>query len=1120
MSATLLPPSSAGSSGNPSAEVLRLRVAAASDHALVGRELELAGSEGWIGREAGCELVVADPSVSRRHARLELRDSRLLVRDNKSANGLLVGGRRVEEATLLPGERFSLGAVTFEVIIGQPQSIVRSRTMYVPALPDIAAQLQAPRPLLEQGERITTLANQPFLIDDPTAVWVVEEGKVEIFTVRVEAGQPVGARTHFLTIDPGGAFCGLDSARFGHESGFLAAGKAGSVLRRFDVDGLQLLATVPAHRDPIVAWLDGWLRALSKRLSANISDLPTPAILLTAGELATLEGGKAAAVSGNVVLWIEMPGAFFLYDGTTGVSTELEGLFFPLAPGGSLELLDGHEKVTPATTADCLRDARMWAGLDAFHRVVCESELLNRQLAVADEAMRLERKSEQAVFAREAGIGAIESVLGGTRVWERPQLGGVEVGPVLEACRRVGSAMGIEVIRPTGIELDDLSFDEKVLAIAAASHVRSRRVALSDDWWNRDHGPLLAQREGDGAPLAMLPIRVGVYDLVEPGGERHRLTAKAAESIVAFAYSFYRPFPDGTLTARQLMRYSVAGLGGEFRSVALAGVAVGMLGTLIPTITGKVFDTAIPGAERGTLMMLGLGLFMVAFATAAFKITQNVAMLRVQSKMDYSAQAAVWDRLLNLPVTFFRRFSSGDLSDRAGAIDRMRSIVAGTGVAALLGTFASMFNAVQMCLYNAALAAVAIGLTFLYVAVTTGLNYLKLRLQRIEAQQRGRIGGQVLQLIRGVPKLRVSGTEPHAFRVWATDFAAMRRTSFKVGAIGNFVPVWNGGFPVLSSIAIFACVVALAAKALEKGEPFELSTGDFLAFNAAFGMFLGAMQALGDASVSLLNVVPVYERLRPILQELPEVDRSKQPPAKLRGAIEISHLSFRYGADSPWVLRDVSLRIEPGEFMALVGGSGSGKSTLLKIMLGFELPEKGAVYYDGQDLSTLDVRLVRQQLGVVLQESRLLPADIFRNIVGSSARTVAEAWEAARKAGFDEDVKRMPMGMHTYVSEGGGGFSGGQKQRLMIARALVHKPKILFLDEATSALDNRTQAIVTESMNRLQSTRVVIAHRLSTIVDADRICYLEQGVIKEMGSYQELMEKDGAFAALARRQLA
>jgi NHLM bacteriocin system ABC transporter ATP-binding protein len=552
----------------------------------------------------------------------------------------------------------------------------------------------------------------------------------------------------------------------------------------------------------------------------------------------------------------------------------------------------------------------------------------------------------------------------------------------------------------------------------------------------------------------------------------------------------------------------------------MMGIGLGILGTLPPMITGKVFDTAIPQAERSMLVQFAVGLFMVALTQAAFKITQAMAMLRVQGRMDYSAQAAVWDRLMDLPLTFYRDYSAGDLADRAGGIDQMRAILAGAGVAAILGSFSSIFNVFQMVGYSLKLAAVAIGLSVTYVLVTLFANYLNLRFSRDEQKRRGKITGLVLQLITGVAKLRVCGAENHAFRVWATAFSEQRKVAFRIGRVRNFMAVWNAAFPVLSSMTIYVTLVSLKKAAAESGTPFEMTTGDFLAFSASYGVFLGAMQSLGDASLSMLKIVPVWERLRPILETLPEVDATKAYPGKLTGAIDISHVSFRYSADGPWILKDVSLKIRPGEFVALVGGSGSGKSTLMRLMLGFETPEMGSIYYDGQDLATLDLRMVRSQLGVVLQESRLLPADIYRNIVGSSSRTVQEAWEAAEKAGLADDVRAMPMGMHTVIAEGGGTFSGGQKQRLMIARAIVHKPKVLYLDEATSALDNKTQKIVTESMDRLSATRVVIAHRLSTIVNADRIFYLEQGQLIEQGNFQELMALGGKFAALAQRQLA
>ncbi|MGZ8975802.1 ATP-binding cassette domain-containing protein [Methylomagnum sp.] len=300
----------------------------------------------------------------------------------------------------------------------------------------------------------------------------------------------------------------------------------------------------------------------------------------------------------------------------------------------------------------------------------------------------------------------------------------------------------------------------------------------------------------------------------------------------------------------------------------------------------------------------------------------------------------------------------------------------------------------------------------------------------------------------------------------------------------------------------------------------NIGTGDFLAFNAAFTQFLTAILGLGTALTTLLNAIPLYERAQPILHTLPEVDGAGATPGELRGAIELSRVNFSYSADGPQILKDIDLRIAPGEFVAFVGPSGSGKSTLFRLLLGFEVPTSGAVHYDGQDLAGLNVRALRRQLGVVLQNGKLMPGDIFTNIVGSAPLTLDDAWEAARLAGLDGDIRAMPMGMHTVIAEGASTLSGGQMQRLMIARALVGKPRVLLFDEATSALDNRTQEQVSQSLERLNATRVVIAHRLSTIANADWIHVFEQGRVVESGTYGELMERAGRFAELARRQLA
>jgi ABC-type bacteriocin/lantibiotic exporter with double-glycine peptidase domain len=413
---------------------------------------------------------------------------------------------------------------------------------------------------------------------------------------------------------------------------------------------------------------------------------------------------------------------------------------------------------------------------------------------------------------------------------------------------------------------------------------------------------------------------------------------------------------------------------------------------------------------------------------------------------------------------------------------------------------------------------VCIVISLVLVAVTTTGNYRQLRYQRNESTQRGRIMSLVLQLVTGVAKVRVCAAENHAFRVWAQQFATSKRTGFSIGQVQNSVGTFTSGFAVLSSLGIFATMYYLQKSTAGVAPPF--TTGTFIAFNGAFGSFVAALQGLSDASMSLLKAVPTFERLKPILDTAPESDETKISPGKLRGEITISHLHFRYTPEMPWVIKDVSFSIKPGQMVAFVGSSGCGKSTLLRLLLGFERPQSGSIAYDGQDLSTLDVRAVRQQLGVVLQESRVLPTDIFRNIVGAAAHTMDDAWEAAAMAGFAGDIREMPMGMHTIVSEGGATFSGGQRQQLLIARALVNKPSLIFFDEATSALDNRAQAVVTRSMDRLDATRIVIAHRLSTVVNADRIFYFEGGQIREEGTYQQLLARRGAFAALARRQIA
>jgi ATP-binding cassette subfamily C protein len=681
--------------------------------------------------------------------------------------------------------------------------------------------------------------------------------------------------------------------------------------------------------------------------------------------------------------------------------------------------------------------------------------------------------------------------------------------PLFAVCRLVGEAVGIAV-KP-GLAAGSAGVDAPLQAIARASHVHTRRITLHGTWWTSASGPCIAYRADDGYPVALLPKGSG-YELCDPlDGTVTAVTADVAASLAAFADTFYPRFDDQPLTAGRLVRFGLRGGGGDvLRILALSGV-VALLSLLTPIITGVLFDLVIPGGHRSLLLQLGAWLAVVALAGSLCQLVRDVAVLRLSGWIQASMEPAIVDRLLDLPVTFYQQYLAGDLAGRVLAIGTVREALSGPLLSALLSVVFGAFSLALMFVYAPHLAVVATGLLVVIAVVVVVTSRQQLRHHRLLGERSGRLAGTVLQLINGVGKLRIAGAETRAFSVWAEQFAGQRRVAYQARAAANVLASFLAAYPLVASMVVFG-IVALASLPAP-------SVGAFLAFNAAFGQLVGAVISLAQASTAICQVAPAYERARPILRACPEVDALRTDPGELRGAIDVKRVSFRYSANGPLILDDVSLECRPGEFVALVGPSGSGKSTLLRLLLGFETPNAGAIQYDGRDLAGLDTRAVRRQIGAVLQDGRLLAGDVFSNIVGASTLTHADAWEAARLAGLDVDIRQLPMGMHTVISDGSSTLSGGQRQRLLIARALAHQPRIVFFDEATSALDNRTQEIVAGSLKRLSATRLVIAHRLSTVINADRIYVLEGGRVVESGTYGELMARRGVFAKLAGRQI-
>lgn len=785
-------------------------------------------------------------------------------------------------------------------------------------------------------------------------------------------------------------------------------------------------------------------------------------------------------------------------------SADEDILWLPVDPG-SVQ----YGAVFGADSAgDLLIDGAMW------QRMVTQQSRLLTSLGRWIE--RLERAHEERTAAgiragEAAGERADQALLasiapsGRTR---RARGGGAD-DTTLAVCRLVGAAAGVEVSAPAGPADDRVSAVERV---ALASGFRTRTVGLGGRWWREDVGPLVGHRTGTGTPVALL-WRRGRYEAVDAQGRRIGVGEDNAAQFAPQAVMFYRPLPAGRLTLRRLARFSLRGTGADLRDLVVGSLAAVGLGALVPIATGQVLGSYVPNGETGLIVQAALGTVAATVVAAFFMLLQNVAILRMEGRIEATLQPAVWDRLLRLPTRFFARRSTGELASAAMGISAIRRVLSGvSSVVVQSGTVAAVDFVLLLC-YSVPLALAALGLLVVVAAAFAATGLWQLRWQRRLVELGNRLNNQAFQTLRGLPKLRVAGAESFAYAAWATEFARSRELQQKVGRIRNLTTVLGAVYLPLCMLIMFMLLAGPA-----RG---SLSPSAFLTFNSAVTTMLASVTQLTGALVSAVSVLPMFEQIKPVLDEPPEVREGSAQPGTLAGGIEARGLSFRYSDDGPLVLDDVSFQVRPGEFVAVVGSSGCGKSTLLRLLIGFERPVSGSVLYDGQDLAALDQAAVRRQCGVVLQHAQPFTGSILDCIRGADGEfTLEEAWQAAAMAGLAEDVKAMPMGMHTVISDGGGAVSGGQRQRLMIAAALIRRPRILFLDEATSALDNGTQRVVIDSTRAVRATRIVIAHRLSTVMDADRVIVMDAGRIVQQGRPAELLaDTGGLFHELVRRQI-
>ena len=664
-------------------------------------------------------------------------------------------------------------------------------------------------------------------------------------------------------------------------------------------------------------------------------------------------------------------------------------------------------------------------------------------------------------------------------------------------------------INPVDIPLNVTDPDEQLEYALRPHGIMHRMVALSHGWYKDAFGPMIAYRASDGSPVPLFPKPYRGYWYHDETGQKVTVNARNAQEFAPEARCFYRPLPLGKIGISDLLRYMKECLNAvDIALLVSISLIVTLIGMILPPLAKMLTGYVATTGSYAVLWSTAVFVLCVVLSQQIMTASREIAVNRIRTKASISVASAFMMRMLSLPATFFRGYNAGELASRSTAATTLVELIVANVLS--LGTTAvfSLLYVVQIGQFTPALMWPAVGIIVVTVALSLATSIVQMRVTSKQMQYAAKENGKSFALIHGVQKVKLAGAEKRAFAQWARTYTKSAELQYNP----PFFLKVSGAANLAVSLAGAIVLYYLAATS-------GVSPSDYIAFFAAYGMVTGAFMALAGVVQASAQIKPILDMMKPILEAEPEVAEDKEIITGLFGRIELNDVRFRYDASMPYVIDGMNLLIRPGEYVAIVGKSGCGKSTLVRLLLGFETPEKGAIYYDGKDMTTLDLRSLRRRIGAVTQDGTLFSESIYANITISAPHlSEEEAWEAAEIAGIADDIRAMPMGMQTVISEGSGGISGGQKQRLMIARAVAPKPRVLIFDEATSALDNLTQKQVSEALDALKCTRIVVAHRLSTIKNCDRILYLEGGRIVEDGTYDELIEKGGLFAELVERQ--
>jgi ABC-type bacteriocin/lantibiotic exporter with double-glycine peptidase domain len=934
-------------------------------------------------------------------------------------------------------------------------------------------------------------AHAPLKLDDPARRWMVEHGSVALFALRAAvAPAKEGARRYLGTIPAGGMVCGMGEDLAG--TTLLAVGGAGTQLRPL------ACGAAPGQEVALGAAVEAWAQAVAGGLARPLQPRPRADLAVRPGGARQRLPAGAVVVAGDGPLWLRITGGDWLLLGLEPV----EGLL-PLPPGAWIS--GGGGVFRPLSATEALRSPDWEAGLSGFNAALLDALPAALALEAADELNRRRLRTAREAEAEASQDATFGAILGNAAA--RAEVS--DADPLMPVFRTVAAFLGVEARRPVRVRAIDVDATSTLEELARASAIRLRPVRLEPGWWRADHGPLFARR-ADGAVVGLLPEGRGwrICTPEHPSGAR--LEPGLAAALHADAWAPLLPLPRKPLGMVELLSAGMRRAGGDVPATFAALLIGAVLGQAVPMATGLAFTLLIPGGHLSELTQLGLALVLVAAVSWAVRLGGEVARQRIEARAGPALHAAIWDRVIRLPLATLNRQTVGETAARAGAAISLAVQIRALGFGAASSGAVILSSAVVMLLAQPVAASVGLGLLALQMVAANLAGWLQGRAFASGEALSGLADAMVLQIVSGLVKLRLAGAEGRAEAVWAERFAGMRRRLVAARRVGNVYDAFSAGYAILSTTGAFFVIAMMQRVQPGQAAP---SLASVMTFLSAYGMMAGAGAQLAKSVFSLWFLLPTMKFAKPLLDSLPEAETGRVDPGRLNGALTLSGLAFRYGPAEPWIFQGLDLTVEAGEFIAITGRSGAGKSTLVRLLLGMEEPSAGAIYLDGHDLRGLDTGAVRRQVATVLQSGRLPPGSLREAVRGTTGANDAAIWEALGRAALADEVRAMPMGLETVLTDAARVLSGGQTQRLLLARALLQKPALMILDEATSALDNITQAATMKAIRELPATRIVIAHRLSTIRHAHRIIVLDGGRIAETGSFDELMAKRGGLFA-------